>query len=146
MIRQSKLPKRCCYRCQFFEKEEWNNGWTEDWPGHCHRSSPAPTIDGYWYALMELFSQLTWPKWPREMKFPNWEEPEEWVTWPKTHGNDWCGDFKQEMKMPSKNVIKKFSKGQLHSGSKKGPVVTNPKQAKAIAASEARAEKKRKRR
>lgn len=35
-----------------------------------------------------------------------------------------------------------FKKGQLHSGSKKGPVVTNPKQAKAILMSEKRAEKK----
>ena len=44
--------------------------------------------------------------------------------------------------MPSKNVMPKFAKGKLRSGSKKGPVVTTPKQAKAIAASEARAEKK----
>lgn len=47
-----------------------------------------------------------------------------------------------EVELPSKNVMIKFAKRQLHSGSKKGPVVTNPKQAKAIAASEARAEKK----
>jgi hypothetical protein len=38
--------------------------------------------------------------------------------------------------------MKKFAKRKLHSGSKTGPVVTNPRQAKAIAASEARAEKK----
>jgi hypothetical protein len=44
--------------------------------------------------------------------------------------------------MPSKDVMKKFAKRKLHSGSKTGPVVTNPRQAKAIAASEARAEKK----
>jgi hypothetical protein len=30
----------------------------------------------------------------------------------------------------------KFGKGELHSGSRKGPVVTNPKQAQAIALSE----------
>jgi hypothetical protein len=48
--------------------------------------------------------------------------------------------------MPSKNVMPKFKAGKLHSGSKKGPVVTNPRQARAIAASEARAEKKGKRR
>jgi Family of unknown function (DUF6496) len=34
-------------------------------------------------------------------------------------------------------VMGEFKAGTLHSGSKKGPKVTNPKQAKAIAASEA---------
>lgn len=34
-------------------------------------------------------------------------------------------------------VMKEFGKGKLHSGSKKGPVVENPKQAVAIALSEA---------
>lgn len=43
---------------------------------------------------------------------------------------------KAESKM--KKVYKEFGKGELHSGSKKGPVVTNPKQASAIAISEAR--------
>lgn len=38
--------------------------------------------------------------------------------------------------MPSKNVFKKFGSGRLHSGSKHGPVVTNPKQAVAIYMSE----------
>jgi hypothetical protein len=42
--------------------------------------------------------------------------------------------------MPSKDVMKKFAKRKLHSGSKTGPVVTNPRQAKAIAASGARQE------
>lgn len=37
-------------------------------------------------------------------------------------------------------VLTEYKKGELHSGSKKGPVVTNPKQAKAIALSEARKE------
>lgn len=37
-----------------------------------------------------------------------------------------------------KKVMKEFSKGELHSGSKNGPVVKNPAQAKAIALSEAR--------
>jgi hypothetical protein len=42
-------------------------------------------------------------------------------------------------------VMGEFKKGELHSGSKKGPEVTNPKQAIAIALSEARhASKKRK--
>ena len=35
-------------------------------------------------------------------------------------------------------VMGEFKAGELHSGSKKGPVVTNPKQAVAIAMSEAR--------
>jgi len=34
-------------------------------------------------------------------------------------------------------VMSEFKHGTLHSGSKKGPKVTNPKQAKAIAADEA---------
>ena len=42
--------------------------------------------------------------------------------------------------MPASQVLKKFRKGRLHSGSKKGPVVTNPKQATAIQISEARDE------
>lgn len=35
-------------------------------------------------------------------------------------------------------VMKEYSEGSLHSGSKKGPIVTNPKQGIAIALSEAR--------
>ena len=35
-------------------------------------------------------------------------------------------------------VMKEFKAGKLHSGSKKGPVVSNPKQAIAISLSEAR--------
>jgi len=41
-----------------------------------------------------------------------------------------------------KKVMKEFSEGKLHSGSKKGPKVTNPKQAVAIAYSEAKKGKK----
>jgi hypothetical protein len=41
-----------------------------------------------------------------------------------------------------KKVMKEFGAGKLHSGSKKGPVVTNPKQAVAIGYSEARKAKK----
>lgn len=37
-----------------------------------------------------------------------------------------------------KKVMHEFKSGKLHSGSKKGPEVTNPKQAIAIALSEAR--------
>ena len=42
--------------------------------------------------------------------------------------------------MPASQVLKKFRKGKLHSGSKTGPVVKNLKQAKAIGISQARAE------
>ena len=44
--------------------------------------------------------------------------------------------------MPSSEVMKKFSKGRLHSGSPTGPVVTSAKQAVAIAASERDEERK----
>jgi len=48
----------------------------------------------------------------------------------------------KKRKSPAKNKIVKvereFKEGELHSGSKKGPLVTNPKQAIAIALSEAR--------
>jgi Family of unknown function (DUF6496) len=42
--------------------------------------------------------------------------------------------------MPASEVMKKFKAGKLRSGSKHGPKVTNPKQARAIQISEARAE------
>ena len=41
-----------------------------------------------------------------------------------------------------KKVMKEFKAGKLHSGPKKGPTVKNPKQAIAIALSEARRGKK----
>lgn len=41
-------------------------------------------------------------------------------------------------------VMREGYKGKLHSGSKKGPIVTNPKQMKAIAASESGLTKKKK--
>lgn len=37
-----------------------------------------------------------------------------------------------------KKVMHEFKEGELHAGSKKGPVVSNPKQAIAIGLSEAR--------
>lgn len=49
---------------------------------------------------------------------------------------------KQEKKISK--VMGEAKRGELHSGSKKGPVVKNPKQALAIALSEAGASKKRK--
>lgn len=42
--------------------------------------------------------------------------------------------------MPASEVMKEYRKGNLHSGAKDGPVVTNPHQAKAIQISEARKE------
>ena len=42
--------------------------------------------------------------------------------------------------MPASLVDNKFRAGKLHSGSKKGPIVTSKKQAKAIQLSEARDE------
>ena len=43
-----------------------------------------------------------------------------------------------------KKVMEEFKKGKLHSGSKKGPKVKNPKQAIAIALSEQRKANKKK--
>jgi hypothetical protein len=46
------------------------------------------------------------------------------------------------MKTKVAKVMTEFGKGKLHSGSKKGPVVTSQKQAVAIALSEAKKVKK----
>ena len=43
--------------------------------------------------------------------------------------------------MPSSKVLDKWKAGKLHSGSKKGPIVNNQKQAVAIMLSEKKAEK-----
>jgi hypothetical protein len=45
----------------------------------------------------------------------------------------------EELIMPYTEVMHKWKHGTLHSGSKKGPKVTNPKQAVAIMLSEKRA-------
>lgn len=39
-------------------------------------------------------------------------------------------------------VMREFKEGELHTGSKKGPIVTKPKQALAIALSEAKIKRK----
>jgi len=50
----------------------------------------------------------------------------------------------KKQKTKVKKVMKEFAHGELHSGSKKGPLVTNPKQGIAIAMSEAGMSKKKK--
>ena len=46
--------------------------------------------------------------------------------------------MEKKKKPKVEKVMHEFKEGELHSGSKKGPVVKNPKQAVAIALSEAR--------
>ena len=59
------------------------------------------------------------------------------------HKKDHYKHTKKEKKI--KKVMHEFEKGELHSGSKKGPVVKKPKQALAIGFSEAKkADKKKK--
>jgi len=51
-------------------------------------------------------------------------------------------DDKSKKDKKIKKVMKEFGESKLHSGSKKGPVVKNPKQAIAIGYSEAKKAKK----
>lgn len=51
---------------------------------------------------------------------------------------------KPAAKKKMEKVMSEYADGELHSGSKKGPVVTNPKQALAIGYSEVRRAKKKK--
>jgi hypothetical protein len=51
--------------------------------------------------------------------------------------NETQGSFKMGGQAKVAKVMREFKKGKLHSGDKKGPVVKNPKQAIAIALSEA---------
>lgn len=48
---------------------------------------------------------------------------------------------KSKAKLKIKKVMHEFKEGDLHSGSKKGPVISNPKQAIAIAISESKKKK-----
>jgi hypothetical protein len=50
----------------------------------------------------------------------------------------------KKQKKKIKKVMHEFKENELHSGSKKGPVVTNPKQGIAIALSEAKLSRKKK--
>jgi len=50
----------------------------------------------------------------------------------------------KRQKSKVKKVMHEFEEGELHSGSKKGPQVKNPKQAIAIALREAKVSKKKK--
>jgi len=49
---------------------------------------------------------------------------------------------KKDDKKKIKVVMREFKEGELHSGSKNGPIVTNPKQALAISLSEAKRKKR----
>ena len=49
---------------------------------------------------------------------------------------------KSKGKVKVEKVLHEYKEGELHSGSKKGPVVTNPKQAIAIGLSESGQSKK----
>lgn len=51
---------------------------------------------------------------------------------------------KEKKEKKVKKVMDEFKHGKLHSGSKKGPLVTNPKQGIAIALNEAGLSKKKK--
>lgn len=51
---------------------------------------------------------------------------------------------KRKEKKKIEKVMSEFKEGKLHSGSKKGPLVSSPAQAKAIAMSEAGISKKKK--
>jgi len=46
--------------------------------------------------------------------------------------------YSKKAEMKIHKVMKEFGEGKLHSGSKRGPVVSSPKQAVAIGISEAR--------
>lgn len=63
-----------------------------------------------------------------------------------TNSRIWSSQLRKQFDMTANpkggkkaaKVMREYSKGELHSGSKSGPVVKKPAQAKAIAMSEAR--------
>lgn len=60
----------------------------------------------------------------------------------KHHKKDPKKKTKSSGKAKIKRVMEEFKEGKLHSGSKKGPIVTNPKQGIAIAISESKRKKR----
>lgn len=52
--------------------------------------------------------------------------------------------YKADVKRKIKKTMKEFEEGRLHSGSKTGPVVTNPRQAVAISINQAKRKKAKK--
>lgn len=60
----------------------------------------------------------------------------------KHHKKDLKKKTKSLGKAKIKRVMEEFKEGKLHSGSKKGPIVTNPKQGIAIAISESKRKKR----
>ena len=56
----------------------------------------------------------------------------------KKHACSYCKHESKKEQSKVKKVMHEMKEGKLHSGSKKGPLVTNPKQAIAIGISEYR--------
>lgn len=56
--------------------------------------------------------------------------------------NDIDVNTREERNMPASQVMPEFRAGRLHSGSKRGPIVRSPQQARAIQIAEARKEGK----
>jgi hypothetical protein len=58
--------------------------------------------------------------------------------------NDLSGIIMKDGKRKIRKVMREMKEGKLHSGSKSGPIVSNPKQGIAIALSEAKKEGRKK--
>ena len=83
---------------------------------------------------------------PRASKLRDGDKPNVY-DWKTRHGQEHVGKKRFKAKTPKQKgkvekVMHEWGQGELHSGSKKGPKVTNQKQAIAIALSEARRGKK----